>query len=242
MNARIVLLSVMTIASLESCDNSSAPDCLQSSGQIITEEVTLPAFNTIILNDDIDIYIGNGSGQRVFVRLGENLIPEIRMEVNNNKLVITNDNTCNWLREPGNPGIYIYSDSISKIESYAYNNIISLDTLRFRRLDLFTDGNGDFKVKMEGDSLYVRSEFISNFYISGSLKFLRILFLDDSQFHGKDLVCDWIRAYQLGSNVMEIFPVEGLLASIESTGSIYYYNDPVNLDISITGTGKLIRK
>ncbi len=234
--------SYLPVFLLLSCNNSSAPDCLQSSGNIISEEISLPSFKTIVLIDDIDLYLGAGTEQQVFVRMGVNLIPEIKFDVKDRVLYIKNDNTCNWVRRPGNPGIYVYSDSVARIESYAYNDIFSLDTLHFRRLDLFTDGEGDFNLAVTGDSLYVRSEFISNFYITGSVKFIRILFLDDSQFHGRNLIGQSIYTYQLGSNLIEVFPVMALSGRIESTGSIYYYNDPAKLDISISGTGKLVRK
>ena len=227
---------------LLSCDNSTLTDCVKSSGKFTSQEVSLPPFSNIVLNDDIDFYLQNGTDQTVIIKAGKNLIPKIGLEVKENTLYISNHNYCNWVREPGNPGIYVYSDAIAGIESYSYNNVNTLDTFRIARLDLFSDGNGNFNNIITGDSLFIRSDFVSNFTISGKIKFLHIDIYEDSQFHGRNLIGEWIEVYQKGSNMIEVFPVTALEVRIVGTGSIYYYNEAVRLDVNITGEGKLIRK
>ncbi len=227
---------------MASCQGPGVLDCFESTGPYREKQEDLPSFQKIVAYDNIDIYLLNGTSQEVVIKAGKHLIPHIETTVNNGTLVIRNHNSCNWVRGTGNPGIYIYSDSIKRIETYGFINISTPDTLRINSLQLYTDGTGNFNFNITGDSLFVESTFVSNFYMSGRLNYLSVKFTNDSQFHGKDLLSDNTLITHQGSNSIEVYPLTSLTGTLESTGSLYYYHIPTTLNIKITGTGKLEEK
>lgn len=222
------------------CDNVNAPDCFKTTGQTIRKEIALDSFSSIQVMDEVDIYLSNSIQQKVIVETGENLLGGIKVEVNNHLLTIENDNSCNWHRAPGNPRLYIYAEEIREIGIYDYANVYTLDTLGQERLQIYSDGTGNFEMTVNLDSLFIESIYISNFKFAGITKYLFIHFNNDSRFMGSTIVSDRCQILHEGSNRMEVYPVTSLTGEMNSTGSLYYFNKPQILDVKVNGTGEII--
>jgi hypothetical protein len=238
---RKTLLLFLTVL-LSACGSHSPLECFEGGGSVQSKEVELPAFSKIVTYDNIDLYLLNGTGQRAVVHAAGNMIPKIEMNVAEGVLTVRNKNGCGWSRPPGNPDIYIYSDSLKRIEIYGYSNVYTPEAYNIKTFSMYTYGTGNFDMNIEGDSLYVESEFIANFKIAGAVKFLSVHFTNDSQFYGKDLKAQDIIVNHHGSNLIEVFPEDLLKGALESTGSLYYYNNPVQLEVKVLGSGKLVAK
>ncbi len=223
-----------------SCDNENAVDCLKQTGDIVTREFSLGYFHSIVVIDEMDVYLANGDNQHVEVKAGKNLIPEIHFNVRDSILTITNNNRCNWVRTPGNPGIYIQNDQLRKIEIYDYVNFYAPDTLHLNKFQIYSDGTGNFDMMLDVDSLQVESIYISNFKLAGKTRFLEIINKDDSQMDAKNLISELNVIHHGGSNLIELFPVKELTGEISSTGNLCYFHVPEFLDVKISYTGKLI--
>lgn len=235
-----LFLLVCLSFSLFSCDRENAADCFKKTGAITTREFDLQPFHSIVVMDEADIYLGNGTHQQVEIKAGKNLIPEIHFEVQDSILTITNDNRCNWTRTPENPGIYIQNNQLKKIEIYDYVNFYTPDTLHLDRLQIYSDGTGNFDMILDVNSLKIESMYISNYKLTGRVKKLEILFLDDSRLDGKSLVSEFNSIQHKGSNLIELYPIKELTGEISSTGDLCYYHVPVLLDVKINYTGKLM--
>ncbi len=234
----LLIGSVFTLFS--GCDKENSPDCFKTTGEIIEVETELEPFYSIEVWDEADIYLINSTTQKVIIKAGKNMVPKINLEVREGILTISNDNSCNWIREPGNPSIFIYSNDIQNIKTYDYSNFYSQNTLQLDYLSVFSDGTGNFDLNVNIDTLLIESIYISNFSISGRTRFSNIIFTDDSRFMGKDLVAQYCMIDHRGSNHIEVYPVSELSGALQSTGSIYYYNDPELLDVKVNGTGELV--
>jgi len=235
-----VILLITIFLVFVSCNNENAIDCLKKTGEITTREYSVGYFHTIEAIDEADIYLLNAETQRIEVKAGKNLLSNIQFEVKDSVLTIRNKNRCNWVRTPGNPGIYIYNNQLRRIDIYDYSNFYTLDSLHLNGLELFSDGTGNFDLKLDVDTLLIESIYISNFKIAGTVDFLKILFTNDSRFEGKELISEYNEIHHTGSNLIELYPIKVLSGELNSTGDLYYYHDPEILDISISGTGQLV--
>lgn len=236
----IITFSVIVLLSSFACDNENTPDCLKKTGDLIEKEILLDRFESIHVKDEVDIHLHNSNERRVVLKAGKNLIQEIDFEINDEVLTISNYNRCNWRRSSGNPDVYIYSDEVTKISIFDYSNVYTSDTLTLSRLDLYSDGTGDFEMIVDIDTLSVESRYVSNFQFSGRVNYLNIYFTYDGKFLGQYLQSSYCEVIHDGSNRIELFPVLSLTGKIQSTGDLYYYNVPLMLDITVTGTGKLV--
>ena len=233
----LILLILLNV----SCNDANAPDCFKKTGEYTEQEFMLDSFHTVVVLDEADVYLANGVEQLVEIRSGKNLIPDIHLEVKDSVLTIRNENSCNWRRMPGNPGIYINSNRLRRIEIYDYANFYTMDTLSLSRLTVFSDGTGNFDMAIDMDSLYVKSIYISNFRFSGSVEVLEVTFEDDSRFDGAELTSDFNKINHFGSNLIEIFPLKELVGELGSTGDLCYHHEPEYIDVKIDHTGRLIK-
>ena len=63
------------------CDQNNAWDCVQTSGPLVFEELTLVPFEKILVNRDISLTIKQGTEYKVDVETGENLMNDIEISV-----------------------------------------------------------------------------------------------------------------------------------------------------------------
>jgi hypothetical protein len=194
----------------------------------------------VVTADEVDIYLVNSTEQRVIIKAGKNIVPQIHLTVEDGILNITNENSCNWVRSPENPGVYIFSNNISGIEIFDFANIYSEETLILDNLSIFSDGTGNFDMNINLDTLFVKSAYISNFTFSGNTNFLDLIITADSRFLARDLSAIDILIDHNGSNKVELYPINKLVGIIQSTGSVYYFHEPEILDVTLKSTGQLI--
>ena len=231
---------IISALSFSGCDSENAFGCFKKPGENIEQEIHLDSFSVIEVHDEIDIFLVNSTEQRVIIKAGKNLIPQIHLNVEADKLTISNDNSCNWVRSPENPGIYIFSDDVAGIEIYDFANIYSEETLALDKLSIFSDGTGNFDMNIDVDSLIVRTVYISNFEFSGNADFLDLVITGDSRFLARNLSVSDVIIDHNGSNRVELYPVKSLKGVIQSTGSVYYFYMPEILDVTVKSTGQLI--
>lgn len=239
-NSLLLISGIIFMSSLSGCDNENALDCFKTTGAIVQQEISLDDFHLIEVIDEVDVYLINSEVQKVVIKAGKNLIPKINLQVKDQLLTITNDNKCNWTRSPENPGVYIFSNHIRGISIYDYSNFYSEDTLALNSLDIYSDGTGNFNMKLNVDSLSVESIYISNFEFIGEAQYLYVYLSDDSQFYGSNLKSQHCEIIHKGSNRVEVYPIKTLEGSLQSTGSLYFFYDPEVKDISVTGSGELV--
>lgn len=231
---------LMLVCAFISCDNPDSMDCFKKTGTMTTKDLNVEPFHTVIVQDEVDLYLLNGNDRNVQIHAGYNLIDKIHCNISGDVLTITNDNTCNWIRKPGNPGIYIVNTDLKKIEIYDYVNIYTPDTLKLSHLQIFSNGPGVADLLLDVDSLIIESIFVTNFYARGKADYFRIYNINDSMIKARYLVSGRIYIEHFGSNVLELYPLEILKGKMTSSGNLIYYHEPDDLQVSVSGTGKLI--
>ena len=127
---------IFVLALIFSCSSENANDCFQTSGSIIQQEVTIDAFEKILVNRDIELIIKEGAEYKVIIETGENLLNDIKVLVIDNELQLTDSNTCNYVRDFGITKIYVTAPNITNIRSSTQYEISSQSTLNFSNLNI----------------------------------------------------------------------------------------------------------
>ena len=234
---------------LLACDSESAGDCFQTEGSIIQQEFTVPSFDKILVNRDIELILKEGPDHEVIVETGANLMNDIKVIVSNNELLLTDNNSCNYARDYGITKIYITAPNISSIRSSTQYDVSSDGILNFPNMSLVSeDFNaprsftvGDFRLQINSSSLNIVSNNISSFYISGQVDDLFIGFYSGAgRFQGEDLVAQNINVYHRGSNDMIVNPQISLTGELRGTGNLISLNSPPTVEVDQLYTGQLI--
>ena len=232
------------------CSSESAPDCVQTEGTIIREEIQLEKFNEIMVYKRVKLFIEQGEEQKVIIETGENLINEVSAEVENSRLILKNTNSCNLFRDYQVTKIYVTTPDLTWLQSSTGWPIESIGTLKFPELwlrslnqerdpDINTDG--DFILDLEVENLRITTDHYSNFFLTGKVEnFDGFFAAGDGRLEARDLIVQNYELFHRGTNKLIINPQQSLKGDIYSYGDIISVNRPPVVDVEEHFRGKLI--
>src|SRR5690606_38749738 len=177
---------------LWSCNNDSAPDCFQNTGDIIEQEFVVDAFDKITVFEGVELIITDAPSQNVVVQTGEYLLSDVKVSVVEGRLILKDDNGCNIARDYGVTKVFVSSPNIVEIRNSSNFTVSSNGVLNYSELILYSEnfGNegeysaiGDFNLQVNTNDLRVVFNNLSTAYISGNVTDLFVGFYSgDSRF------------------------------------------------------------
>lgn len=231
------------------CDNERANDCVQTSGAIIQQERMLPNFTKILVNRDIELIIKEGVEQKVVIETGTNLLNDVTAVVDEDKLVLTDNNTCNYFRSYNITKVYVTSPNITEIRSSTQYDVRSDGVLTYPSLALLSEDYhapesftvGNFHLQLNNNALSIVFNNLSNCYVSGTTNNLSITFAAGiSRFEGANLIAQHVSIWNRSSNDMIVNPQQSLKGKISGTGNVISVSQPPLIDVSEDYKGRLI--
>ncbi|MCM5661495.1 head GIN domain-containing protein [Galbibacter mesophilus] len=234
---------------ITSCDSKDANDCIQASGKTIREERNITPFSRILVNEEVSVVIKQDSIYKVEVQSGENLLNDIKVEVVNDQLILTNNNICNFFREYNNTTIYITAPNLTEIRSATQRDIRSDGILKVDNLALLSENylnneyltSANFYLEVEAESLRMVFNGISNVFINGKAKNLNInMASGNGRFEGRNFLVENANIYHRGSNDLIVNASTSLKGDIFSTGNVILVGQPETVEVTEHYKGKLI--
>ena len=115
MSSKIIVLFLLGF-SIAACKKANRFDCIKRSGEIQIELRSLANFDIIEVQNNIDVLLIQDSVCYVEVEAGKNLIANIESSVVDNKLLVKNNNRCNYTRSYNHDiKIYIHFGLINMV-------------------------------------------------------------------------------------------------------------------------------
>jgi hypothetical protein len=214
---------------------SKPGDCIEPAGNLITKEfdVSQTFFDKVIVYKGVALVITDGPEYKVTVKTGENLMDNVEVKVENGRLAIKDNTSCNLVRDYGLTTVYVTAPNLTEIHSKTEQDIVSNGVLTYPILRLFsidlTDGAGtnDFKLQVDNGQLVIENNNVSRYYISGKTNHLIVGFYDgNGRFEGPNLHAKLINIYHRGSNDIIVYPIDEINGEMVSTGNLIIKNTP----------------
>src|SRR5690606_33205317 len=95
------MLLLGTFLLLGSCNGENVPDCFQNAGESVRRTLDVPEFNNITVFENLNLVLKQGDQHKVEVESGEYLIEGISAQVDEGRLILRNDTSCNFVRKYG---------------------------------------------------------------------------------------------------------------------------------------------
>ncbi len=242
-------LKYLVLLFLFTCNSEDANDCFQTSGRIIQETVDVVSFERILVNRDIELIIKEGPGYKVTIETGENLINDVKVEIIGNQLVLTDNNSCNFVRDYGITKIYVEAPNLTEIRTSTQYDISSDGILNYNALTLFSENfnggseftMGDFRLSVASQNISISSNNLSFFYLEGTTANLFVGFYSGSgRFEGENLIAENVVVYHRSTNDMVVNPQVSLTGELRGVGNLISVNQPPVVDVDRIYTGQLI--
>lgn len=243
------LIYIFTLLLLVSCNSENASDCFQTTGDIIQKEVAVSSFDKILVNRDIELIIKEGAEQKIVIETGKNLINDVEAIVSEGKLILTDNNSCNYVRKYGVTKIYVTAPNINEIRSSTQYDVRSDGVLTYPTLTVLAEDysapdsftNGNFRLVIDNAAFNLVFNNISNCYISGKTENLNVtLASGTSRFEGENLIAQNVSFWNRSSNDIIVNPQQSLSGQITGTGNVVAVTHPPHVDVQQLYKGRLI--
>jgi len=243
------IIYIAFVVLLLSCNSENANDCFQTSGTIVQQEISLDSFEKIWVNRDVELIIKEGAVQKVMIETGKNLINDVDAVVVEGQLFLTDNNSCNYVRNYGITKVYVTSPNINEIRSSTQYDISSDGVLRYPNLTILSEdfnapdtfSVGNFKLQINNTSFSVVFNNLSNCYVSGATTNLNVTFASGlSRFEGRNLETQKVIIWNRGSNDMILNPIQSIKGKISGTGDVISVNRPPVVEVDEQYKGRLI--
>ncbi|MEB8330122.1 DUF2807 domain-containing protein [Flavobacteriaceae bacterium KMM 6897] len=235
---------------LISCNGENAPDCFQNAGNLVLEEVAVPEFNKITVYDNVELILKQGDDTKVEIETGEFLRNEVTVEVVDGRLLLRDENDCNFTRKYNLTKIFVTAPNIVEIRSSTGFPISSNGVLAYQNLTLLSESftvpdaentSGSFDLELNAETVRIVSNGISYFKLRGNAVNFNIVFAaGDSRLEANELMVDNISLDHRGSNDMLLHPLQSLKGTLRGTGDVISYERPSVIDVEEIYKGRLI--
>lgn len=233
---------------LFACNSEDANNCFQTSGDLIQQEVAVSNFERILVNRDIELIIKESPNYKVTIETGENLMNDVEVEVIGNQLILSDNNTCNYVRDYGITKVFVEVPNLTEIRTSSQYEVSSDGILNYETLTLQSEdvnGNseftmGDFRLTINSNNLEIVSNSLSFYYINGEVETLQVGFYAGAgRFEGEDLIAQNVTVFHRGSNDMVVNPQQSLSGELKGTGDLISVNQPLIVDVEQYYIGQL---
>lgn len=244
-----IYVFILTFFLIFACNSEDANNCFQTSGKIIQKTVDVSSFDKIFVNRDIEVIIKEAPEYAVTIETGANLLNDVIVQIIDNQLILTDNNSCNYVRDYGITKVYVDAPNLTEIRTSSQYEISSDGPLNYNNLALnsedYNEENeftvGDFRLTINSENLSITANNLSFFYIDGTVEDLFVGFYAGAgRFEGENLVAQNVSVYHRGSNDMKVNPQLSLTGELRGTGNLISVNEPPVVDIERIYTGRLI--
>jgi len=219
--------------------------CISSTGKIIIQDRLALPFHYVEVFDNINLILTQDTSlTEIKVEAGENLIDGITTEIDNGRLVLRNQNTCNWLRSFEVPvNVYL---TFTKLDTLIYraaanitcNNDWTNDSIRFEVVE--GGGQIDLRLNVTKSYLYNHKGTVA-INVTGYSKVTIISCNGYGPFHAENLLSMFTYLSTYSPNDVFVHVVVEMQVGIGNIGNVYYRGDPNLVIVNMSGTGKLIK-
>lgn len=209
---------------------------ISGEGPVVEKELKVDAFDAIKLSVSGNVYLKQGSTQKVVVKAQQNIIDNLVTDVNDGEWKIKFDKNVRNYKELK---FYITIPTLTHAKVSGSGSIVGENT--FSGLgDLYVgiSGSGSIKMSLNAKSLESKISGSGNIQVEGSATNLSVHISGSGDVDGENLVAENTKIKISGSGDCSVHAKENLEVRISGSGDVYYKGRP-RVSSKISGSGDL---
>lgn len=239
----IIYLLIITFIAFHSCKKDPA-DCFRSTGKQKTETRQLDSFSNLVVSNNIDVELHHSPhNQYLIITAGENLLPGISNDIDNNTLKLTNNHSCNWVRSFDKAiTIKLFYHHLDSIEFRASGLLNCADTLRADSLYLSVkEGGGTVRLLLNTKKSFINHEYgTADIHLLGRSEVNYIYQASFGPVLADSLHTKFNYLENLSTNQCRVHAELQLGVTISGPGDVFYTGNP-SINLIKTGSGNLFK-
>lgn len=234
------------VLSIYSCEKAENRVCLKSAGRIVSKVITLDNFIKMDLYEHIKFELVQDSVNKIIFTGGENLLSNIYVNQTDEKLIVSNNNKCAFLRSYNKlVKAEIHFKDLNELNYYGTEEITNKEVLTLPWFVLrILSGSGTVNLNLDSKILYASSSGgYGDFKLAGKTDYISI-YINNNGFcdtYGLT-VKDSLDVTSKSMGIIKLNADKTLLkAEVKNGGDIYYIGTPTDIIFKKNGNGNLIK-
>ncbi|MEN1784842.1 MAG: head GIN domain-containing protein [Bacteroidota bacterium] len=212
---------------------------IKGNGKSVTIERSVGDYEQVALAGWFDVKLVSGEEGELTIKGEENLIPYIKTEVNDGRLVIKQKRgislkPSNWSRRIT---ITVPVEEINGVSLSGSGDIVSETTLKADYFKTVISGSGDVALEIQAQRVKASMSGSGDMELSGKTTDLEISVSGSGDISAYDLEADFVEAQVYGSADIQITANELIKARVSGSGDISYKGNPKKIDTKSSGSG-----
>jgi hypothetical protein len=215
---------LLVVAVLSSCNFDINLGQENGNGNVITEERNVTEdFDKVKGSTGLDVYLSEGSENKIVVEADENLMDIIETNISNGKLTIRAERNIGRSKSKK---VYVTYKKLTSIEASSGADVIANSVVKSETLTLDSSSGADLEVEVFANDLYTETSSGADMEVSGKASTLYANASSGSDINAKKLLVSNCNAKASSGADITVNVKDKLNAKASSGGDIKYYGDP----------------
>lgn len=221
------LLLLVLVATITSCQFDVNLGHENGNGNVTTQERSVDQdFDKVRGSSGIDVYLTEGSENKIVVEADENLLEFIETNVSNGKLIIRSSKNIGRSKAKKVHVTYI---KLSSIEASSGADVIGKSVIKNETINLDCSSGADLEVEVFAKELYAESSSGADLDVSGKASTIYANASSGSEINAKNLNTITCNAKASSGADITVTVKDKINAKASSGGDVRYYGDPVSV-------------
>lgn len=221
------LLLLVLVATITSCQFDVNLGHENGNGNVITEERSVEQdFEKVRGSSGIDVYLTEGSENKIVVEADENLLEFIETNISNGKLTIRSSKNIGRSKAKK---VHVTYTKLSSVEASSGADVIGKSVIKSETLNLDSSSGADLEVEVFAKELYAETSSGADIQVSGKASNIYANASSGSELNAKDLITLNCNAKASSGADIVVTVKDKINAKASSGGDVRYYGDPVSV-------------
>lgn len=232
---------IVAFALMGALKHSEPRKSIRGEGDIVTTTRNVSAFEEIKLEGVYNVYVSQGSSEKVKVEAYENLQDLIICRNKGNKLIIEMEDNKS-IKKGEHINLYITVKKLSKIEASIVGKIEFKDVIKTDVFKFDVSGVGKNHLRLDCNQFNANISSVGEIVLEGKCKSANIHQSGVGSLKAFNFITDYLSTSHSGVGSVEVYADKELDVSCSGIGSVYYKGDAEKKTINVSGLGKVRRK
>lgn len=229
-----IIIAFVATATLTSCHFDMSFGQIQGNGNVITEERPLGDFTKVKGSAGIDVYLTEGTENKVVVEADENLMETIETTVEGGKLRIRSNQNIGRAKSKK---VHVTYVNLTSIEASSGADVIGNSVIKSESLNLDSSSGADLELEILSKEVFAETSSGSDMKLSGKATTLRAKASSGSDLDARELMVATCNADASSGADIQVNVKDRLSAEASSGGDIHYYGNPAAVNKKGGSTG-----
>ena len=221
------LLLLVLVATITSCQFDVNLGHENGNGNVTTQERSVDQdFDKVRGSSGIDVYLTEGSENKIVVEADENLLELIETNVSNGKLIIRSSKNIGRSKAKK---VHVTYVKLSSIEASSGADVIGNSVIKNETINLDCSSGADLEVEVFAKELYAESSSGADIEVSGKASNIYANASSGSEINAKNLNTITCNAKASSGADITVTVKDKINAKASSGGDVRYYGDPVSV-------------